>query len=138
MKWGGVGACVVLAVVYVTSIWWLAFWQARSGFFVTLSGGRVVVGKASPQPKATARFERYSPAVWWWFQVGWPPATPAVFVPLWAPLAGAAGLTGLAWWRARPAASGRCAECRYDLTGTPVAAVCPECGAGTAGGVGRG
>lgn len=50
-----------------------------------------------------------------------------VFVPLWIPVAACAGLTWLAWRRARLGARGSCPACGYNLAGLRER-VCPECG----------
>jgi hypothetical protein len=74
---------------------------------------------------------------------GWPSAssttagTARMFslnVPLWLPVAPLAVPVILLWWndrgRVRP---GGCRGCRYDLSGLPAGAPCPECGRRAAG-----
>lgn len=68
----------------------------------------------------------------WWF--AWGSTHPSgtalyLFVPLWVPFAPMAMMTLWLWSRHRRARRlGQC-TCGYPLTGLPVGAACPECGA---------
>jgi hypothetical protein len=64
-----------------------------------------------------------------------PPPPPKLWhieMPLWIPAALLAALALPMWWsvlhRRRAARAGTCPRCRYDLSGLPPGAPCPECG----------
>ena len=63
----------------------------------------------------------------WLYYMPEDPSTGGLGVALWIP---AAGLLGYGWclWRQSRDLRGHCRRCRYDLSGLPPGAPCPECG----------
>ena len=74
----------------------------------------------------------------WWFDAGSTPAVGWFFIPAWMPLSLYGGVVvwalrkpvGRLWARLLSPPPGHCKACRYDLSGLPPGAACPECGKG--------
>lgn len=137
IKWGGALVVLLSLACWVGSAWvWVDYVGDRA--LVMLDFGRVsltvygddqdpdgpgwYVRVAGPQHRGRFAwgFERINP---------WRDAV-RYYCPLWVPVMLCACPTAFAWWRDRRwRAAGHCPGCRYNLSGLPAGAVCPECGA---------
>jgi len=148
LTWTATLACLLLALAWLVSGWWIAtfrvargypFWQTdiRNGCFVLVHGRtsapdirppragiypiRQIPGLRAREWYTFARFTRTAPGG---------TIVTSTYIPLWAPLALIAIPTAWLWWRGRRHFSrGQCQRCGYHLAGLPAASACPECGA---------
>lgn len=136
-KWGGVGATVVLVVVWVASAWWAGLWGIQSGLHVRVEEGCVYVIQGEPLPGIPilgrgALLTHHRWPLLWWFASGGSQTYSYTQVPLWAPALLTLAFTVFAWRRdasiRRLQTRGFC-PCGYDRAGLAAGAVCPECGA---------
>lgn len=140
-------ACLLVALAWLASGWWLAtfrvsggysFWQVdiRNGCLVLVHGRtyppdlrlprahifpiREIPGlRAREWYTAFARFTRTAPGG---------TIVHSTYIPLWAPCALLAIPAAWLWWRGRRRFGlGQCQSCGYHLAGLRAAA-CPECG----------
>jgi hypothetical protein len=151
IKWGGAAVSVLLVAGWIASARACFSVVFRDGSILSLCSGQVLRIRSSSYlpwqleglPKFRAAAVRDQPFQWRTTHV-WSPAgnvrTTYDGYPLW-PLPLACVLVTAAAWRLdtlarRRERAGRCPNCRYDRTGLAAGAVCPECGAGAAGGDG--
>jgi len=123
---------VILAALLGTFTISLFFRQAYEAPGVAVFAHRGAVTFATYNvhtTKLTLAFDRWGfvwPSAWYPYRSVNSPIR-ALIIPLWMPIAAAAGATFWAHRRIHRFAPGRCGRCGYDLTGN-VSGVCPECG----------
>ncbi len=152
LKWVGLVACLAVAVLKVSSLFYFVGWHARSNdlHHVYLVQTEYLAVKVSVDVNkepiqrryATGGFVCAGPMGWvpeqfhWWPRVDvvdrWNDPTvqyrhSALCIPLWMPLLPLAICTGILWYRDRRPPRGHCQRCGYDLAGNE-SGVCPECG----------
>lgn len=128
-----------MAVTWVVSERVMFGCLTRWGTFVFAESGALVIGHRSDVPHGAPVITCLSTAIETKPKRLWLPAARGssfgtfsetyVGIPLWMPLALAAGFSAFANWRRcrlQPK-SGVCSSCGYDLTGN-VSGRCPECG----------
>ena len=141
IKWGGAVVTVLLVVVWIGSGWWALGWRVNSAFSASIAAGEIQIvnwkingrsarWECSPHPfYLGSRFRFNSPA---------PPVGTYWSLPIWSACAMACAASASAWrldtLARRRAKLNLCAKCHYARTGLAVGAVCPECGAASAGG----
>lgn len=101
-------------------------WQAKSLLWTRARDERTMVPIMGLVPSAVR------PAAMWPFRIKDSRGLRAVLIPFWIPTA-ACALAAFAFWRIDTLHRRRCRPhlcpgCRYDRTGLPAAAPCPECG----------
>ncbi len=72
-------------------------------------------------------FDRCDDSMEWWVIAEIDAGESVVAAPFWMPLLATLIPGTILWWRTRHI-RGHCRACRYDLSGLPVGAPCPECG----------
>ena len=137
-KWAGAGACALLVALYVCSFfrsldWAFLHLPRRTAVLV---GGGTLIAEHRESAGLPGFIDGYTEEllirVWRW----WPSfhrnsaSAFAIVVPLWIPLCIAALPTAYLFYAdALRRAPGLCPACRYDRSGLPDGAGCPECGA---------
>ncbi|HLP84212.1 MAG TPA: hypothetical protein VK157_07675 [Phycisphaerales bacterium] len=143
VKWGGLVVSVLLAVAWVGSCWYEAWWVTPGDGLIGVTGGSLAL-REPLWPLGLGgdggfEFEPEFSSMHWWFQWGHWLGKQYVSMPLWIPLLIVSGVTSAAWRadaRARRLARvNACPACGYDRLGLDVGKVCPECGA--AGAIGH-
>ncbi len=127
-KWGGVAVCVLIAVVWIVSIFHDFGFMDRH-IMVGFDRGNIIAGQP-PQwfgfadgswAEEAPQFERYWLPTYFFGGAG-----SGVIIPLWLLLLLTFIPTFILWRRDR-IPPGHCQRCGYDLTGN-VSGRCPECG----------
>jgi hypothetical protein len=148
LRWGGVVVCVVVAGVWVATVWWTIHCILRSRLLLSFEGGTVayqyspsgpgsVVLRKLPSLSVERRDATLDPWAWGFRRdaavtliTGGTPSYPVT--PLWLPLLLACAPTAFAWQlelrRRRRSRIGHCPTCNYNLAGLASGAACPECG----------
>lgn len=137
IKWGGLSASVLLVIVCVASFWlWISLNSPHSRAAI-LTGGVLIVSRYHHPPFALGHawnvvVEPTAFHVLWDFQFLNTGPYWLIRVPVWLLIAVCAVPTSIAWHldscAARRVSIGTCPACRYNRTGLPLGAVCPECG----------
>lgn len=129
VKWVGVSATVLLAVIWIGSGWKHVMWRIDQDRYVEIRAGRVTYVDISDVFETF--IELWEPDS---FELDWGFAFRpfnCVSVPLWLPTLAGLALTALTlhrdftWHRSLPF---ECSSCGYDLTGLATNTVCSECG----------
>jgi hypothetical protein len=143
IKWGGAAVTVLLVVVWIGSGWIHYVFVNEPLVFHAVHGG-VGVQRWSERTIAFMRAAQYRTVpdtLVEDFELGlWPelagPDSPfawQAFLPIWPLILLVSALTCAAWrldiLSRRRAMLNLCPKCRYDRTGLPPQAPCPECGA---------
>jgi len=137
VKWGGLVASALLAVVWVGNCWYQVLWYPPGGGAIGVERGRFVLAEPlwplGLGGGGRYKFLRFPKKMHWWFEWEQDIGGRYLAVPLWAPLLIVGGATATAW-RAdarerRRQRVGSCPACGYDRRGLEVGRVCPECGA---------
>lgn len=81
------------------------------------------------------RYANHEYVLTWWFERHSSPAVSTTWIPLWFPTL-IVLLPAVVAWRLdslalRNEGVPRCPTCRYDRSGLPLLAACPECGSGS-------
>lgn len=132
-KYVGLVLCAVILVLWLKSRWqsWGVWYVSSRGHRSTalLEKGRIEVlvdvRASSRDPEGWTWYQLESDAPEWVWSFHWEGSF--VVCPLWIPFFLVAIPTIALWYVDRRPRSGRCPECRYDLTGNTTN-VCPECG----------
>jgi hypothetical protein len=131
MRWTLLGATVALALVYLATVKVGVWWATERGLFMGVQHGLLGVGRLPDMIEPGWHWaDNPGPRVLWWFgsesdgMGSW-----VACAPIWAALLPLTAGTGLVFWRARRRLPSHCPNCRYDRSGLPAGAVCPECGA---------
>jgi hypothetical protein len=145
IKWGGLGASLLLIAVWVASGSTSVMWRS-SGYGVGVVSGqlrltRVHAGVPWGDPIGLHCQSTIRTRWLLWFR--WYPGSGAdtLDIPIWSLAAAVLLAGGGAWFldvcARRRERAGRCPKCRYDRTGLAAGVVCPECGATVTGPEGR-
>ena len=140
-KWTALALAVVVAMVWHASGWWDASLEGPCGtarLTLGLGPGAVhfqrIDGMSSSQWTWDG-LRRPAPSLGWGFEYGRahfrgvsPFESLWISVPLWAPFLLFSASAVWLWRLDRKPKPGHCPRCRYDLSATPPAAPCPECG----------
>ena len=137
VKWAGVVFSAVCFAAWIGSAWFRLCWLGKQGHGAGFGAGVVNFGWMAPGlPEYVPRgwsFPRQLEAFRWNFL--WEDSGDILVfqVPLWAVLAPLLMATAAAWkldsLARRRARTGLCKNCGYNLSATPTASRCPECGA---------
>ena len=135
LKWVGLVVAIVIAIVYLMSVWWSAH-VGRVGengsYGVWVDDGAFGVMRLRGQAEASGTVgvefgAAEGASVQPWFDWRGYGAIVPVQIPFWFPLLLIGVPTAYLWRTDRRAKPWQCRKCRYDLRGLD-GGVCPECG----------
>ena len=132
VKWNGAAITALLIATWLGSGWSAFCPYSSNDTWVEIWAGRASIHKylAPPSPDSIHAAPPYR--LDWWFSFCGGAGSWDCYIPLWLPAALSLLITAVAWrldsLARRRASLNLCPTCRYDRTGLPTLAPCPECG----------
>jgi hypothetical protein len=135
VKWAGSALAVLMVAAWIGSAWWNLTWASRSGWWIGLAHGQLLVGRETPATAAREHgwiLDHMPFELRWHFsqaQFGWAQYRE---LPVWLFVPVVLIATIVAWRTDRRRRDldrrGGCPKCGYDRRGIDGSSPCPECG----------